>query len=74
MSFASTVFRTRDLGLQQRRLSGDGHLFGERAGLQREVDGERAGRIQLDVGAADLLEAAELDDELVAAGTRFGKV
>ena len=40
ISFASTAFRTSHLRLQQRRLGGDGHFLGERAGLECEVEGE----------------------------------
>ena len=34
---------------------------------------ERAGGVELHVGAADLLEAAQLDNELVPAGRQVGK-
>ena len=61
-------FADRDLRLKRRRFGSDGHLFRERAGFEREIERHCPGRVELDVGPADLLEAAELDEELVAAG------
>ena len=63
----------RDVALQRRLFGGDGDLLGQRAGLKREVERERAGGVELHVCAGDFLEAAQLDRELVAAGRQIRK-
>ena len=47
----------RHVGLQRRGLGGDRDLLGDGAGLEREVDGQRAAGVELHVLADDLLEA-----------------
>ena len=66
-------FSQRGIALQRRLFGGDGHLLGQRAGFKREVERERAGGVELHVGAGDFLEAAQLDRELVPAGRQVGK-
>ena len=62
-----------DLRLQRRGLGRDRDFFGERAGFEREIERHRARRVELHVGAADLLEAAQLDQKLIAAGVQVRK-
>ena len=58
----------RDVGLQRRGVGGDGDHFGQRAGLEREGQVDLGGRVELDGGARGLLEAVELDRDVVQAG------
>ena len=67
------ILRTATCGLQRRIFSRHRDLFGEGAGFQREIELHRARRVELDVGAADLLEATQLDQKFIAAGVQVGK-
>ena len=51
-----------DVGLERRRVRGDGDHFGQRAGLEREGEGDAGGGVELDRRAGGLLEAVELDE------------
>ena len=55
------------VGLQRRGLGGDRHEFRDGAGLEREVDVQRAGRVELEVLANRFLEALELGRHRVLA-------
>ena len=63
-----------DVGLQQRRFGGDGDFFGDGAGVEGEVERQRAAGVELHAGARRLLEALELGRNIVAPGCRFGNV
>ena len=70
MSFASTVFRTATSVCSSDASDGDGDFLGQRAGLEREVEGQRGGGVELHAGAAGLLEALQLGGDVVAAGLK----
>jgi hypothetical protein len=63
----------RDVALETRRFSRDRDCFGQRSGLEREVDRQRSGGIELDVVADRFLESLQLGPDRVAAGRQVGK-
>ena len=70
MSFDSMVLRSATSDLQRRGLGRDGHRFGQRAGLEREVQRQRARGVQGHVLAQGLLEPLELGADGVFTGSQ----